>query len=95
MGSWLDFDRSKSSRSVDFSDIAEQLSAAASYLGQLTQNFGKRTNARLDRARDVLSDAALDAEENLRDHVVVSLVVAAGVGLVVGYLFGRGSNRDW
>jgi len=94
MGSWIDFERAKSLRPADINDIAQQLSAAASYLGQLTESFGKRANTQLDRARAVLSDAAHDAHENLRENVVVSLVLAAGVGLVVGYLIGRSSDRD-
>ena len=60
----------------------------------LPQNFGKRANSQLDRARAALSDAAHDTHENLRDNVVVSLVLAAGVGLFVGYLIGRSSDRD-
>jgi len=94
MGSWIDFERAKSLRPADINDIAQQLSAAASYLGQLTESFGKRANTQLDRARAVLSDAAHDTHENLRENVVVSLVLAAGVGLVVGYLIGRSSDRD-
>ena len=94
MSSWIDFERAKSLRPADMNDIAQQLSAAASYLGQLTESFGKRANTQLDRARSVLSDAAHDTHENLRENVVVSLVLAAGVGLVVGYLIGRSSDRD-
>jgi ElaB/YqjD/DUF883 family membrane-anchored ribosome-binding protein len=94
MSSWIDFERAKSLRPTDINDIAQQLSAASAYLGQLTQSFGKRANSQLDRARTALSDAAHDTHENLRDNVVVSLVLAAGVGLFVGYLIGRGSDRD-
>jgi ElaB/YqjD/DUF883 family membrane-anchored ribosome-binding protein len=75
-------------------NIAQQLSAAAAFLGQLTQGFGRQTSSQLDRARAVLSEAAHDTHENLRDNVVVSLVLAAGVGLAVGYLIGRSADRD-
>ena len=94
MSSWIDFERAKSLRPTDITDIAQQLSAASAYLGQLTESFGKRANSQLDRARAALSDAAHDTHENLRENVVVSLVLAAGVGLVVGYLIGRSADRD-
>ncbi|MDX1402369.1 MAG: hypothetical protein R3245_10635, partial [Kiloniellales bacterium] len=37
-------------------------------------------------------DAASEAEEVLRENAIVSVVLAAGVGLVVGYLIGRSSD---
>ena len=91
MSSWIDFERAKSLRQTDIDDIAQQLSAASAYLGQL---FGKQANTQLDRARAVLAEAAHDTHENLRDNVIVSLVLAAGVGLAVGYLIGRSAERD-
>ena len=93
MASWINTERRKSLRSADFEDIARQLSAAASYLGQLTRNTGEETSRQIDQARDVFSDAASDAHETLRENAVASVVLAAGVGLVVGYLIGRSS--DW
>ena len=94
MSSWIDFERGKSLRPADINDIAQQLSAASAFLGQLTQGFGRQTSSQLDRARAVLSEAAHDTHENLRDNVVVSLVLAAGLGLAVGYLIGRSADRD-
>ena len=58
MSSWIDFERAKSLRPADISDIAQQLSAASAFLGQLTQGFGRQTSSQLDRARAVLSEAA-------------------------------------
>ena len=94
MSSWIDFERAKSLRPADITDLAQQLSAASAFLGQLTQGFGRQANSQFDRARAVLSEAAHDTHENLRDNVVVSLVLAAGVGLAVGYLIGRSADRD-
>jgi len=92
MANWMNLERHKSLRSTDFEDIAQQLSAAASYLGQLTRNAGQQTTRQMDHARDVFSDAASDAEETLRENAVASVVVAAGIGLVIGYLIGRSSD---
>jgi hypothetical protein len=60
MSSWIDFERAKSLRPADINDIAQQLSAASAFLGQLTQSFGSQANSQLDRARAVLSEAAHD-----------------------------------
>ena len=50
MSSWIDFERAKSLRPADINDIAQQLSAASAFLGQLTQGFGRQTSSQLDRA---------------------------------------------
>ena len=94
MANWIKAARSESLRATDIDDIAQGLSAAAAYLGQLTHVVGERTNKTFDQARDVVSDAAHDAHETLRDNVLASLVLAAGVGLVIGYLIGRGSDGE-
>ena len=47
MSSWIDFERAKSLRPADINDIAQQLSAASAFLGQLTQGFGKQANSQL------------------------------------------------
>ena len=44
------------------------------------------------RARDYASDAAHDAEEAMRDNLAASLVLAVGLGVVVGYFIRRGSE---
>jgi len=92
MVSWLNTERRRSLGSTDFEDLAQQLSAAASYLGQLTRSAGQQTSRQMDHARDVVSDAASDAEETLRENAVASVVLAAGIGLVIGYLIGRSSD---
>ena len=46
MSSWIDFERAKSLRPADINDIAQQLSAASAFLGQLTQGFGRQTSSR-------------------------------------------------
>ena len=94
MANWIKAARSESLRATDIDDIAQGLSAAAAYLGQLTHVVGERTNKTFDQAHDVVSDAAHDAHETLRDNVLASLVLAAGGGLVIGYLIGRSSDGE-
>jgi hypothetical protein len=40
----------------------------------------------------VATDAAEEAEEAIRDNLAASLILALGIGLVVGYLIRRGSE---
>jgi hypothetical protein len=40
----------------------------------------------------VATEAAEEAEEAIRDNLAPSLILALGIGLVVGYLIRRGSE---
>jgi len=42
--------------------------------------------------REVAIGAAHEAEETLRNNLAVSLIIAMGVGVLVGYMIRRGSE---
>ena len=44
------------------------------------------------RARAYASDTAQDAEEVMKDNLAASLVLAVGLGVLVGYFIRRGSE---
>ncbi len=46
----------------------------------------------MGRARDYASGAAHEAEDLMKDNLAASLVLALGLGLVVGYFIRRGTE---
>src|SRR5262245_9184975 len=98
MTSWSNWGRaaeSKASRFLkefDAQDVYDQLDSVRDYLGELTTSFSKIANRRLTPARGRALDAAYEAEELMKDNLAASLVVALGVGVLVGYLIRRGTE---
>ncbi len=54
--------------------------------------MGKGASRQFGRARDFASEAAHDAEEAMKDNLAASLILAVGLGVVVGYFIRRGSE---
>ncbi len=79
-------------KELDTDDLRDQLDAMRAYLKDLTGSFGKVANRQWGRARGQAADTVEDAEEIMKDHLAASLVVALGVGVLVGYLIRRGSE---
>jgi len=63
-------------KELDADDLHDQLDAMRAYLKELTGSFGKIANRQWGRA----------------DNLAASLVVALGVGVLVGYMIRRGSE---
>ncbi len=79
-------------KELDADDLHDQLDAMRAYLKELTGSFGKIANRQWGRAAELATDTAHDAEETMRDNLAASLVVALGVGVLVGYMIRRGSE---
>ncbi len=77
---------------VDVDDIYEQLNTLRDYVTELTSSAGHGASRQFGRARGYASDAAHDAEEAMRDNLTASLLLAVGLGMVVGYFIRRGSE---
>ena len=77
---------------VDVDEIYEQLSTLRDYVTELTSSAGKGASRQFGRARDYASDAAHDAEEAMKDNLAASLILAVGLGVVVGYFIRRGTE---
>jgi ElaB/YqjD/DUF883 family membrane-anchored ribosome-binding protein len=77
---------------LDADELRDQLDDVRAYLKDLTASFGKVANRQWGRARGRAADSAYEAEEIMKDHLAASLVVALGVGVLVGYLIRRSSE---
>jgi ElaB/YqjD/DUF883 family membrane-anchored ribosome-binding protein len=76
----------------DVGDLHDQLDALRSYVNELSASAGKSASHQFGRARDYASDAAHEAEEAMKDNLAASLLLAVGVGVVVGYFLRRGTE---
>jgi ElaB/YqjD/DUF883 family membrane-anchored ribosome-binding protein len=92
--SWVDRgrDAGRYLKEVDVKDLQERLDAVRDYLGDLTGVFRKIANRQWGTARGRAIDTVQEAEEMMRDNPGVSLVIALGVGVLVGYLLRRGTE---
>lgn len=80
-------------KELDADDLNEQLDAVRSYLADLASSFGGLANRQWGRARHRASHlSAREAEDMMKDNLAASLVVALGVGVLVGYLIRRGTE---
>jgi hypothetical protein len=77
---------------VDIDELYDQISTLRDYVTELTSSAGKSASRQFGRARDYASDAAHDAEETMKDNLAASLILAMGIGLVVGYFLRRGTE---
>ena len=73
-------------------DFYGQLGNLRELIQELAANAGKSTRWQYGRARNLATEAAEEAEEAMRDNLAASLILALGIGLVVGYLILRGSE---
>ena len=79
-------------KDIDVEDLYDQLDNLRDYVRQLAQNVGKGANRQYGRARDYASETAQEAEELMKDNLAASLILALGLGLVVGYFIRRSTE---
>jgi ElaB/YqjD/DUF883 family membrane-anchored ribosome-binding protein len=83
---------SRFGRDLDMDDLYDQIDTLRGYVQDLSRSAGKSAGHGYERARDLASVAAHDAEDTMRDNLAASLVVAMGLGVVVGYFLRRGTE---
>jgi ElaB/YqjD/DUF883 family membrane-anchored ribosome-binding protein len=76
----------------DVDDLYDQLDSLRNYVQELSTGVGKNASRQFGRARDYASHAAHDAEETMKDNLAASLILAVGVGVVIGYFLRRGTE---
>ena len=79
-------------KELDRDDLYAQLDTIRTYLGDLTRGLGKTSNRQFGRARGLAIDTVHDAEDLMKDNLAASLILALGLGVLVGYMIRRGSE---
>jgi hypothetical protein len=93
MASWLGAERrSRSLKGLDVGDLYDQLESIGAYLNELKGAFGKSASRQYGRARDVVADTAHDAEAAMKNNLAASLILALGLGILIGYMIRRSSE---
>ena len=77
---------------VDIDALYEQISTLRDYVTELTSGTARGASRQFGRARDFASDAAHEAEDAMKDNLAASLILAVGLGVVVGYFIRRGTE---
>jgi len=80
-------------KDIDLDDLYDQLENLRDYVHELSQSVGKSASRQYGRARAYTSEAAKEAEELMKDNLAASLILALGLGLVVGYLIRRSTEE--
>ena len=78
--------------SLDVDDLYDQIETLRNYVGKLSSGLGKNASGHFGRARAYASDTADEAEELMKDNLAASLMLAVGLGVLVGYFIRRGSE---
>jgi hypothetical protein len=94
MASWGKAEREtgKLLQALDINDLHDQLDTIRGHLKELSHAFSRTTHYQFGRARAFASEAAHDAEETTHEHLAASMLLALGLGVLVGYLIRRGSE---
>ena len=79
-------------RDVNVDDLRGQLDGLRDYVNELSHSVGKSANRGFKQARHGASGAADDAGEVMKDNLAASLILAAALGVVIGYFIRRGSE---
>jgi ElaB/YqjD/DUF883 family membrane-anchored ribosome-binding protein len=79
-------------KDLDIDDVYGQLEKLRDNVHHLSQRVGKSASRQYGRARDYASQTAQDAEELMKDNFAASLVLALGIGLIVGYFISRSTD---
>ena len=76
---------------IDIPDLSDQLDVVRDYLRELASSISKIANRRWRNARERTLDTVEGTSEIMRNNRAASLVMALGLGLVIGYLIRRGT----
>ncbi len=79
-------------KNLDIDDLHDQIDTLRAYVNELTGSAGRSASRQFGRARDYASETAHEAEDLMKDNLAASLVLALGLGLVVGYFIRRGTE---
>ena len=90
-GNW-DRETGRLLKRIDIPDLSDQLDVVRDYLQELASSFSKIANRRWRNARERTLDTVEGTSEIMKENPAASLVMALGVGLLIGYLIRRGTD---
>ena len=79
-------------KKIDIPDLSDQFDVVRDYLQELASSFSKIASRRWRNARERSLDTMEGTSEIMRDNPAASVVMALGVGLLIGYLIRRGTD---
>ena len=79
-------------KDLDIDDLYDQLDGVRGYVQQLAGSMSKSAGRQFGRARGYASEAAQEAEDAMKDNLAASLILAAGLGIIVGYFIRRSTE---
>jgi ElaB/YqjD/DUF883 family membrane-anchored ribosome-binding protein len=79
-------------KDLDIDDLYDQVEKLRDNVHQLSRRVGKSASRQYGRARDYTLEAAQEAEDLMKDNFTASLILALGLGLVVGYFIRRSTD---
>jgi ElaB/YqjD/DUF883 family membrane-anchored ribosome-binding protein len=90
---WVDRtrDAGRSLKDIELKDLQEQLDSVRDYLSNLATSTSKIANRHWRDTRGRALDTAQEAEQLMKENLAASLVLALGIGVLIGYLIRRGS----
>ena len=89
--SWVDRtrDAGRSLKDIDLKEVQEKLDSLRDYLSNLAASTSKIANRQWRDTRGKALDAAYEADQMMKENLAVSLVLALGIGVLIGYLIRR------
>jgi hypothetical protein len=76
-------------KKLDIDDVYDRLDTLGDHVQELSASLSKGASRRFGLARKFVSEATHDTEETMKDNLAVSLTLAIGLGIVVGYFIRR------
>ena len=77
---------------LDIDDLYDQIDTLRGYIGGTFLGSRQECQPAVRPRSCYASDTAQDAEEMMKDNLAASLVLAVGLGVLVGYFIRRGSE---
>ena len=92
--SWVDRtrDAGRSWKDIDLKQVQEKLGSLSDYLSNLAASTSKVATRQWRDTRKQALGTAHEAEEMMKENLAASLVLALGIGVLIGYLIRRGSR---
>ena len=79
-------------KDINTEELQDRLDQMREQIGSLTRTFRRNAGRHAGWAHNAATGTVDELEDAMKDHLAASLVLALGLGVVVGYLIRRGSE---